>query len=589
MELQAQNRLTRNAYRILGLGGDASQDQISQAARKMRLWANTRRIPATSWDLPWLGELDRTKSDIEQAVARLADPPTRLRERLMWFCGAAEEFAAQDVHAVRQTLEKSADQTDAQREHNDAVAELAAAMFQPQPIHPGSWESVLNKFQYLSNSQEHLHWQLRLENEGGFEKRASEAEIADGQREVPREIAGSLGRHIESALEDDNAEEASSFLAILRSVGGRTDQRVLDRLEEVFERRCRGIADDLRAGVHGHQPPQRNAATADGATRAFENSIVPLRRDLEKLADNQPERIKRIRWHCTRVLSMIGTAWVWSHEFARAEGVFNQALALAQGSVQEEEIRGQLAENAARAEEQRRRYTMVANAATTVGGTISLSNAGGIAPAGAGAVESGRGQAAVHAPAASRTVNYQPVPVAFVASPAPMVQKKKRSGSWAAIVAVAILVRLISVLVSTDSNSRSPDPPMLNFPDPPRSYYRPDQQPPLVPWKGPKADADEVMNRVFKKPDSTPPPAAPKSSLSSLYDGAPTSPREPRKPFDWSSPLPAAPQAKTDSAKPQKYYPEPPSRPPTQWINAATAGLSNDPPPKTGLTQVGGK
>jgi len=74
---------------------------------------------------------------------------------------------------VRQTLEKSADQTDAQREHNAAVAELAAAMFQPQPIHPGSWESVLNKFQYLSNSQEHLHWQLRLENEGGFEKRAS--------------------------------------------------------------------------------------------------------------------------------------------------------------------------------------------------------------------------------------------------------------------------------------------------------------------------------------------------------------------------------------------------------------------------------
>src|SRR5437016_3003004 len=140
MEVVTQNRLTRNAYRILGLSGDASQEAIDQAARKMRLWASAQRIPETSWDLPWLGTLQRNKSDIEQAVARLADPPTRLRERLMWFCGAPEEFSTSDLSAVQENLRQANGESSAKREHNSAVAELAAAMFQPQPIHPGSWE-----------------------------------------------------------------------------------------------------------------------------------------------------------------------------------------------------------------------------------------------------------------------------------------------------------------------------------------------------------------------------------------------------------------------------------------------------------------
>src|SRR5258705_7481492 len=140
MEVVTQNRLTRNAYGILGLGGDASQEAIDQAARKMRLWATAKRIPETNWDLPWLGTLERNKSDIEQAVARLADPPTRLRERLMWFCGEPEEFSAGGLNTVQENLRQTNGESTAQREHKLALVELAAAVVQPPAVSPGNVE-----------------------------------------------------------------------------------------------------------------------------------------------------------------------------------------------------------------------------------------------------------------------------------------------------------------------------------------------------------------------------------------------------------------------------------------------------------------
>src|SRR6266496_231524 len=85
MQAAAADRITHNAFRVLGLCATASQACIDQSARKMRIWSDPRRIPPTPWDLNWLGPLSRSKNDVEQAVALLSDPVTRVGERLFWF------------------------------------------------------------------------------------------------------------------------------------------------------------------------------------------------------------------------------------------------------------------------------------------------------------------------------------------------------------------------------------------------------------------------------------------------------------------------------------------------------------------------
>jgi hypothetical protein len=576
MEVLTQSRLTRNAYRILGLSADASQEAIDQAARRMRLWANAKKIPDTSWDLPWLGALNRSKSDIEQAVARLADPASRLRERLMWFCGSPELFAVADVQAVRESLEQTEAKDIAVRQHNAAVAELATAILGPGATNARSWETVLNRFQTISHSADQLRWQLELENQGGFEKLASEEEILASHRAMPLEIAGSLARNIEAALEDDNVEGASAILAMLRAIGGKTDQRILDRLEGVFERRCRNIADDLRAGVRGNHEPWHNLKAAEAARTSFEETIVPLRRDLEKLTMDQPERIKRIRWHCARILSMIATAWMFSHEFVKAQEVLQEALGLAQGAVQEEEIRGQMVENEPRAQEERHRAAMVANAAS--GYSMSASNAGAVGPAGAGMIEYNRnGPGSKHPASPARPPLYTPRP--FVPQ-----QSKSKGGAWAAIVVGIAIIRLISLLVGSGSSSSSSRPPSYDFSIP---NYRSGQQPSLFPAQpSNSSSADDILEQIRRNRtlNNLPPPTDQERALAPrgpMQYSAPK-PVAPRHYLDWSPLVPAANQKSEQSAAPAKSLPAPPVRPPAQSFSADNAGLSIDPPTRSG-------
>ena len=51
--------LASNAFRVLGLSGEATQADIDAAARRMRIWNDPAAIPPTPWDTPMLGPLAR--------------------------------------------------------------------------------------------------------------------------------------------------------------------------------------------------------------------------------------------------------------------------------------------------------------------------------------------------------------------------------------------------------------------------------------------------------------------------------------------------------------------------------------------------
>src|SRR4051812_6272094 len=86
MDILTLNDLSRNAFRVLGLTAAATQTDVDAAARRLRIWQDPSMIPPTANDAAWMGPVLRAGRDVENAVARLAEPVTRVHERFWWFC-----------------------------------------------------------------------------------------------------------------------------------------------------------------------------------------------------------------------------------------------------------------------------------------------------------------------------------------------------------------------------------------------------------------------------------------------------------------------------------------------------------------------
>src|SRR2546429_265400 len=118
----AKERISGNAFRVLGLPGDASQQAIEASARKMRIWPTPERIPPTAWDLPWVGSLSRSRMELEQAVARLTDPKSRIEERLLWFGAGERRLSGESHEQIERSIAELSAAADAPSRHAGALA-----------------------------------------------------------------------------------------------------------------------------------------------------------------------------------------------------------------------------------------------------------------------------------------------------------------------------------------------------------------------------------------------------------------------------------------------------------------------------------
>lgn len=60
---------TKNAYRILGLCGAASCNEVAEAASALRRANKIGKTKDSLWDLDWLGHVSRTNGDIQNQKA----------------------------------------------------------------------------------------------------------------------------------------------------------------------------------------------------------------------------------------------------------------------------------------------------------------------------------------------------------------------------------------------------------------------------------------------------------------------------------------------------------------------------------------
>ena len=165
------------------------------------------------------------------------------------------------------------------------------------------WRRVLEAMQELVGSPGYAAWVMQCEAAGGFEKQASNEEIAAAIQSLPSAFAASMLPKAKAALDRNDMDAAVGIVSLLQSAGSSnaasaTLSPLLDRLEDALDVDCRELDRELRDKLRtNRESPQYFYAanleeTEKGA--AFYTSRIddPLRRFCT-LAKDDPHRLAR--------------------------------------------------------------------------------------------------------------------------------------------------------------------------------------------------------------------------------------------------------------------------------------------------------
>jgi hypothetical protein len=353
-------QLAGNAYRILGLSGDATQAQIDAAARRMRLWSDPADIPPTPWDFPQLGPVPRAPLHIEHAVAALHDPVARLQERALWFRGEAP-------------------MGDGAWAWNGAM-EGFHAVVRAEPLNIYHWTEAFTRLEAAATSAEAHGWFCEVERCGEFEKVAAIAEIDAALQELPARAALTLAARVRALLYDGTygllrVEQVLHVAAFLSRAAIPDARRIapslLDDVEDVFIGHAEEVDGLLRENLrenrqYPHVLFSRNTDVTMQAAARFDGVVEPLMQKLLQASAGDAEREDRVRQVGAQLLAMVALGWELSGSYVVAEQALQRGLSLSAEGTASYGLRnalervGPLAERA-RAEARRAREQREAN------------------------------------------------------------------------------------------------------------------------------------------------------------------------------------------------------------------------------------
>jgi len=78
-------RYQNNAFRILGLRPNVSMHEIMKRVNEIKVKISLGMEIVYEYDFPWMGKLDRNEHSVINALQRLENPISRLKEEIFWF------------------------------------------------------------------------------------------------------------------------------------------------------------------------------------------------------------------------------------------------------------------------------------------------------------------------------------------------------------------------------------------------------------------------------------------------------------------------------------------------------------------------
>ena len=208
-------RYQNNAFRILGLRSNVSMNEIMKRVNEIKVKISLGMEIVYEYDFTWMGKLDRNEQSVINALQRLENPISRLKEEIFWFWFETD-YDTQAIKYLIQNNRKSA--RDAWRtlitEENLTKESMSASINQTILVHSSiigeeceekeknknkksatlsekhwkNWKFVINQFTLLASNE--VFWEMiKNKAEKIDDPRLSSSKVDDIRNNFLQDIA----------------------------------------------------------------------------------------------------------------------------------------------------------------------------------------------------------------------------------------------------------------------------------------------------------------------------------------------------------------------------------------------------------------
>ncbi len=297
------DRLSNNAYRVLGLSASATLSEIHRAAATMRRSASLGIAETTEADMPVLGEVPRAEPDIRTAIGRLENPVQRVGDRLFWFHLPHESLADGPV--------RHSQPDGSGRGHDEALHGLLAALGAVlDDAGIAVWVRAIRTWHQVVSNDDYWALSLALEEQGAFEPPVLLSEI-DALRDI---AVGLAAEPLVVAARDALAkDDKSTVRRILASIEGLVDTGpwaaiaqldIVSPALERFRELCRAVREESSSKIVREQEAgDRNKSPCDAALKRFRGEVESALKDMIQLLPPNHEVVQQAREEAAVCLS----------------------------------------------------------------------------------------------------------------------------------------------------------------------------------------------------------------------------------------------------------------------------------------------
>ncbi|MDQ1592626.1 MAG: hypothetical protein QOG71_3253 [Pyrinomonadaceae bacterium] len=292
-----------NAYRVLGLSGQASQREIYAAASALRRAIKLGVAKTPAHHIAWLGSTALTENNVRDALSRLTVPAQRIYERLFWFfdpqTAAATttlSFAALQETATRlQAVESPA------ARHDIALLWLAVMLrLDPALKLADGWSWTYQLWKELIEGKELWSLLMAADLKGDFEQVTTFGEIGDLRGRAWRLVTSPLAEIAKDAMLREEHAQAGRALAVLRASGapdalaGEYEHEILGSIEDDFDALLSVAFGSYRYEVKTDQNVSERRETCWRAHAKFNEQVKPALKKMLELAGSESHVARRM-------------------------------------------------------------------------------------------------------------------------------------------------------------------------------------------------------------------------------------------------------------------------------------------------------